>query len=176
MRSQTIIAGASLLAVVLMMLAEWQMSRFNERIMRRRGAVEPDDDVYRTMIWAYPCAFVAMAVEGAVFAPPPGLLTLAGAAMFGLAKALKFWAISSLGTRWTFRVLVLPGAPLVNRGPFAWLRHPNYVAVLGELVGAALLMGARISGVAAVAGFAFLLRRRIAIEERALGIRPRSRG
>ena len=171
MRPQLIIAGASLAAVMLMMLAEWQLARFNERVLRHRGAVGPEDEVYRTMAWAYPTAFVAMAVEGALLGPPPGRATLAGAAIFGLAKVLKFWAIASLGTRWTFRVLVLPEVPLVSRGPYAWLRHPNYVAVLGELGGAALLMGARMTGIAGLIGFALLLRRRIAVEERALGIR-----
>jgi methyltransferase len=171
MRPQLIIAGASLAAVMLMMLAEWQLARFNERVLRLRGAVEPEDDVYRTMAWVYPASFVAMAAEGALLGPPPGRATLAGAAIFGLAKVLKFWAIASLGTRWTFRVLVLPEVPLVSRGPYAWLRHPNYVAVLGELGGAALLMGARMTGVVGLVGFALLLRRRITVEERALGIR-----
>jgi methyltransferase len=171
MRPQLIIAGVSLAAIMLMMLAEWQLARFNERILRHRGAVEPEGDVYGTMAWVYPGIFAAMAVEGALFGPPPGKTTLAGAAILGLSKILKFWAIASLGTRWTFRVLVLPDAPLVARGPYAWLRHPNYVAVLGELAGAALLMGARVTGVAGFVWFALLLRRRVAVEERALDIR-----
>jgi methyltransferase len=169
-----VIASASLTAVLLMMLAEWQLSRFNERVMRQRGAVEPTGDVYRTMAWAYPGAFVVMAIEGAIFGPTPGRSTLAGAAVLGLAKALKFWAISALGTRWTYRVLVLPDVPLVAQGPYAWWRHPNYIAVVGELAGMALLTGARVTGVLALAGFAVLLRRRVAIEERALGIGRRS--
>src|SRR5690606_27947037 len=108
--------------------------------------VEPPGDVYRTMQWAYPLAFVAMAIEGALFGPAPGASTLAGAAVFVLGKALKVWAIVSLGRRWTFRVLVLPGAPLVAHGPYAFLNHPNYVGVAGELAGMALLVGARVSG------------------------------
>ena len=55
------------------------------------------------------------------------------------AKALKFWAIASLGTRWTYKVLVMPGLPLVPTGPYRWLRHPNYVGVVGELVAMALM-------------------------------------
>jgi methyltransferase len=47
-----------------------------------------------------------------------------------LAKALKFWAIASLRTRWTYKVLVVPALPLVTTGPYQWMRHPNYVAVL----------------------------------------------
>jgi methyltransferase len=161
--------GATI-AVFLIMLGELGISRANERALRALGATEPAGDVYRTMAWTYPVAFLVMALEGAFAGPTPGIVTFIGAAIFFAAKALKFWAIASLGSRWTFRVLVPPGAPLVTRGPYARLRHPNYVAVLGELVGFAFLVGAHVTGVVAVIGFAFLLRRRIIIEERALGI------
>lgn len=150
------------------MLVEARVSASNERWLRLQGAVEPAHDVYRTMQWAYPCAFVVMAMEGAVYGPPPGVTTLAGAVLFGAAKALKCWAIASLGRRWTFRVLVLPGVPLVADGPYAHVRHPNYIAVVGELIGIALLVGARVSGPLATILFGLLVRGRIRVEEEAL--------
>jgi methyltransferase len=145
-----------------------QLSRYNERALRARGAVEPPDDVYRTMAWVYPGLFVVMALEGAFFGPPAGLVTLAGLILLGASKALKFWAIASLGTRWTFRVLVPPGASLVSSGPYAYVRHPNYVAVMGELASMALLVGARVSGPVAMLIFGVLMRHRIRVEEAAL--------
>lgn len=168
MSPQLAVAAVSAAAVMLMMLAELQLSRFNERALRRAGAVEPDEDVYRRMAWAYPAAFLVMAAEGALFGPEPGAATLAGAALLGASKALKFWAIASLGPRWTFRVLVPPGGALVATGPYAFMRHPNYVAVIGELISMALLVGARVSGPLAAIFFALLIRRRIEVEERAL--------
>jgi methyltransferase len=96
-------------------------------------------------------------------------LVRAGLTVFALAKVLKYWAIAALGPRWTFRVLVPPGAPLVARGPYRWLRHPNYVAVVGELLGVAMAMDAGVTGPIAVAGFGALMLRRIRIEDRALG-------
>ena len=84
------------------------------------------------------------------------------------ASVRKARAIASLGPRWTFRVLVVPGAPLVAHGPYAWMRHPNYVGVMGELAGLALLAGAPATGPLSIALFALLLRRRIAVEEAAL--------
>jgi methyltransferase len=165
------VALIALSAASLMMLVESQLSRFNERTLRARGATEPADDVYPTMTWMYPGCFVAMAIEGALSGPAPGANTVFGVALFGLAKALKFWAIAALGSRWTFRVLVPPGAPLVTGGPYAWVRHPNYVAVVGEFVSFAILVGAPLSGVGSVIGFGALLRRRIRVEERALGMR-----
>ena len=167
------VAILALAGALLLMLGETLISRGNEGDLRARGAVEPAGDVYRTMAWAYPLAFVAPAIEGAWLGPLPGWTTLAGVALFGTSKALKFWAISSLGPRWTFRVLVPPDAPLVTRGPYRWLRHPNYVAVLGEIIGFALLVGARFTGACALAGFSLLLWRRIAVEEQALGLGAR---
>src|SRR5688572_5272044 len=166
--NQMPVSFVALLAVLVMMLAEAWLSGSNERWLRAQGAVEPSHDVYPTMRWAYPTAFLAMAIEGSVLGSATGAWMLPGALVFGAAKALKYWAIASLGRRWTFRVLVPPGAPLVRRGPYAFLRHPNYVAVIGELAGIALLTGARVSGPVATILFALLLRRRIAIEEEAL--------
>jgi len=164
-----LIAGATLLAVLLVMAGEAALSAHNEGVLRAKGAREPDDDVYRTMRWAYPACFVAMAIEGAIAGPAPPNILAAGFAIFGLSKALKIWAISTLGVRWTFRVLVPPQSALVGGGPYALIRHPNYVAVLGELIGAALIVWAPIAGVLSLVGFGTLLSRRIAVEDRALG-------
>lgn len=166
------VALAALGLVTLLMGGEAALSGRNARRLRARGAVEPPGDVYPWLAVSYPAAFLAMAAEGAWagVAGPEGR-TL-GALVFVAAKLLKYWAVAALGDRWSFRVLVLPGAALVTSGPYRWLRHPNYLAVGGEILGMAVAMRARIVGPLAFVGFALLLRRRIAIEERALGLRP----
>jgi methyltransferase len=155
--------------ILLAMWGEALISRAHERLLRARGAREPADDVYRVMQWVYPATFVAMAFEG--LARRPGSLSawMAGLVVLVGAKCLKYWAISTLGTRWTFRVLVPPGAARIARGPYAMLRHPNYVSVVGELVGVGLLVNAPVMCAVSVLGFGALLRRRIRVEERALG-------
>jgi methyltransferase len=150
------------------MAAEARRATVNERAQRARGGVEPDGDVYALMRVAYPGAFAAMFVEGALRAATPRAVVLGGVSLFLAAKLLKWWAILSLGRFWTFRVIVVPGASLVRAGPYRWLRHPNYVAVLAELAGAALMTGAPVSGLAGIATFGWLLARRIAVEDRAL--------
>ena len=164
----SVVAGLSLLIVLVSMLGELLLSRAHERALRRRGAVEPPDEAYQKMRWAYPGVFVVMAIEGALWGPAPGSLAVTGALLFVASKAFKFWAIATLGWRWTFRVLVPPDGPLVTRGPYALMRHPNYVAVVGEIVAVALLVGARVSGPLCLLLFAVLLRRRVRAEERAL--------
>jgi len=95
--------------VLLFMLIELQLSWFNERGLRAKGAVEPPDDVIGLMRVAYPGAFLAMIVEGLTRNGPPAFLFDSGIVVFVLAKALKWWAILTLGRAWTFRVIVVPG-------------------------------------------------------------------
>jgi len=163
------VALVTLTAILLVMGGEAVLSRVNETTLRRQGAVEPPDDVYQVMQWAYPCSFLAMAAEGVWGGPATQAALLAGLGVFGAAKALKLWAITSLGVRWSFRVLVLKDRPLVVNGPYRFIRHPNYVAVVGELLGFALIVWAPVTGLLALVGFGALMWRRIAIEDRALG-------
>ena len=163
------------IVVFALMLGELWLSRRNERRLRSQGAVEPGGDVYRTMAWAYPLCFALMAAEGVWRAPVPGAVAAAGVVVFAAGKALKYWAVATLGPRWSFRVLVIAGAPLVAHGPYAWMRHPNYAGVMGEVAGMALLAGAVVSGALSVAVFAWLLRRRISVEEPALKRQPFTR-
>lgn len=163
------ISIVTVLAVLLLMAGEAVLSAFNEKLLRARGAVEPPGDVIATMRWAYPAMFVAMGVEGALTGPAPRNILLWGLALFGAAKALKIWAISALGSRWSYRVLVVPGAPLVTSGPYRFISHPNYLAVAGEIASVAAIVWAPISGVLATIGFGWLMIARIRIEDRALG-------
>ena len=162
------IAAIALAVVMLLMLAELLVSMRHERLLRARGASEPPDAVYSTMRWSYPAVFVAMAAEGMLFGPVPRPVLVAGIAVFAIAKVVKFWAITTLGERWTYKVLVLPGVPLVTGGPYRFVRHPNYVGVVGELVGMALITGAGVTGPLGLVFFSWLLMRRIQAEDRAL--------
>jgi methyltransferase len=157
------------IATLLIMAGEAVLSSFNERLLRAKGAIEPPDDVIGRMRWAYPLSFVAMGIEGALTGPAPREALMWGLALFGFAKALKMWAVASLGFRWSYRVLVLPGAPLIKTGPYRFLSHPNYLAVAGEMVSVAAIVWAPITGTFATIGFGMLMVKRIRIEDRALG-------
>jgi len=85
-----------------------------------------------------------------------------------VAKIIKYWAIATLGPRWTFRVLVPPGSSLIHEGPYRLMRHPNYLGVIGELVGMSLMARAVFSGPLAIVGFGAIIAARIRVEERAL--------
>ena len=151
------------------MIAEALISSRHDRALRARGAVEPEGDVITMMQLAYPASFVAMFAEGVWRGASAAPLLIPGLIVFVAAKALKYWAIASLGERWTFRVLVPPGAASTTTGPYRWMSHPNYVAVAGEIAGCALAMQALVTGPIAFAGFGLLMLRRIKVEEAALG-------
>ena len=158
-----------LLALVFVpMIVEARLAAINERAQRALGGVEPAGDVYAIMRVAYPGVFLAMIAEGAWRGAAVGRFAAVGFGLFALSKALKWWAIASLGSAWTFRVIVRPGMRLVATGPYRWLRHPNYVAVAGELAGVALMSGARIAGPIGALLFGLLMLKRIGVEERAL--------
>jgi methyltransferase len=160
-------------AVFAPMLAEAAISRRHERALHAAGATEASGDVYRAMRIAYPGAFLLMIAEGLWRDAGVGVAWWAGAALFLAAKGLKYWAIRTLGLRWTFRVLVPPRATRIASGPYRWLRHPNYIAVAGELVGAALMVGALVTGPLTTLGFTGLMLARVRIEDRALELERR---
>jgi methyltransferase len=174
MTAMSLIAGV----VFGLMLAELRVSREHERRLLARGAIAPSGDVYRSMALAYPAAFLAMIGEGfwralrdtsaaGTTGTEPSWMA-SGVLLFLAAKGLKYWAIGSLGDRWTFKVIVEPGRPLVRTGPYRYVAHPNYIAIVGELAGTALMAGAVAAGPLAVLGFGLLLWVRVRFENRVL--------
>jgi methyltransferase len=168
--------------IIGLLLAETRVSHLHEQILIKAGAIRPPGDVYMVMAVLYPAAFVAMIGEGlwrASHATGPDNgpnWFLSGVLLFVAGKALKYWAIRSLGPRWTFKVLVLPGRPLVTTGPYRYLAHPNYVGVAGELVGAAMMCGAPIAGVIGVLTFGAAMWKRVQFEGGVLrGVREEGR-
>ena len=151
------------------MIAEAAISRRHDTRLRARGAVEPAGDVYAAMQVAYPGIFLLMLAEGFWRGVRLDAIAVAGLVILVVSKLLKYWAIASLGERWTFRVLVPPGSARTRRGPYRWLSHPNYVAVVGEIAGCALASHAVATGPIAFAVFGTLMLQRIKVEEAALG-------
>ena len=100
--------------------------------------------------------------------------------LFIAAEGLRYWAIATLGPAWNTRIFVVPGAAPVARGPYRWLRHPNYVAVVLELAALPLVFGAwHTALVIGLANLVLLLGVRIPTEMRALqwagSVAPRGR-
>ena len=160
--------------IIGLLLAETRVSVTHEQLLRKAGAVRPNGDPYLALALLYPAAFVAMVGEGLWRASQSGGVEggpnwfVSGLILFAAGKGLKYWAIASLGVRWTFKVFVIPGRPLVATGPYRYLAHPNYVGLVGELVGTAMMCGAPVAGVIGSLAFGAALWRRVRFESAVL--------
>jgi methyltransferase len=150
-------------------LAELTLSERNARRTLSRGGREHGRGHYPAMVVLHSAFLLCCAGEALAYPrPPPAAAFLAVAGVLG-AQALRWWAVSALGDRWSTRVVVLPGAPPVVGGPYRWLRHPNYLAVIVEVACLPLAYGSWRTAALFSAGNAVLLWVRIRAEERALG-------
>ena len=157
-------------AVALERLAELVVATRHARWAFERGGVELGKRHYPPMVALHTALLVACVVEAHAADRPfiPALGWTALALAVG-SQALRWRCIATLGSQWNTRVIVVPGAPLVNRGPYRWLSHPNYVAVVVEGVALPLIHTAWVTAlVFTVLNAVLLLRFRIPTEERAL--------
>ena len=158
-----------LTALGLERLFELRLSRRNAQRALARGGIESDAGHYRFMRLLHGAFLVSCAAEVLLlrraFHPALAVAMLAAA---GLAQALRYWAIRSLGERWNVRVIVVPGDPVITRGPYRFVRHPNYAAVAIEGVAIPLIHTAWLTALWFTIANAILLAVRIGCEERAL--------
>ncbi len=151
-------------------LAELAVARRNRAWARRNGGVEHGRRHYPLIAAAHAGLLGGALLEARLgrsrFVPPLGWPMLAVTLS---AQALRWWCIASLGKRWNTRVIVVPGMPLVERGPYRRLRHPNYVAVVAEGVALPLVHTAWRTSLLFTAANLCLLRLRIRVENEALG-------
>jgi methyltransferase len=152
--------------VAIQRLVELRVSSRNARRAFARGGVEAGEGHYPAMIVLHAVFLASCVLEvrllGRPWLPALGWPMLAAAAG---AMALRYWVIASLAGRWTTRVIYVPGDPLVVTGPFRWLRHPNYVAVVAEVAAIPLAHTAWLTAAGFTAGNVALLARRIRVEE-----------
>ncbi len=153
--------------VALQRLGELAVAARNTRDLRAAGAIELDAGGYPLFVLLHAAWLLSLAllVPGSA-APSWPLLAVFAALQLG-----RVWVIASLGRHWTTRLIVLPDRPLVSRGPYRFVNHPNYLIVIAEIAVLPLAFGAAaIAAVFSAANLA-LLARRVAIEERALAPR-----
>ncbi|MEM6456697.1 MAG: isoprenylcysteine carboxylmethyltransferase family protein [Acidobacteriota bacterium] len=161
--------AALLIAVALERVVELALTRRNAARLARRGGREVAVAHYRWMVLLHATFFVAAPLEVALLDRPLHA-PLAATMLFvlGVTMTLRYWAIASLGDRWTTTVWIVPGEPPVTRGPYRWLRHPNYLAVILELPALALVHSAWWTALVYGVGNLLVLRARIPAEEAAL--------
>jgi methyltransferase len=151
-------------------VAELLLSRRNARLALARAGVETGANHFRWMALLHAAFLPACALEVVLLQRVfPGALGWVCLALAIAAQGLRWWAIASLGDRWNVRVIVVPGEPPVVRGPYRFVRHPNYLAVAVEMLAIPLAHGAWICALVFSGLNVLVLRVRIRDEEAALG-------
>lgn len=157
-------------AVAMERLVELVVSRRNAAWALARGGREFGRGHYPVMVVLHVGLLVGCVLEVWLLHRP--FLPWLGWTMLAVvvaAQALRWWCIATLGRRWNTLVIVVPGEPLVRRGPYRWLHHPNYVAVVAEGIALPLVHSAWLTAVCFTVANALLLTVRIRVENRALG-------
>ncbi|MFD9967384.1 isoprenylcysteine carboxyl methyltransferase family protein [Streptomyces sp. NPDC059011] len=168
---------ALVLLVAVERLAELVVARRSTVWSRTHGGVEHGRGHYPLMVVLHTALLAGCAVEpwaaDRPFVPPLGWAMLS---LTAAAQALRWWCIVTLGPRWNTRVVVVPGLPLVASGPYRWLRHPNYAAVVLEGFALPLVHTAWVTALAFTVLNLALLGIRIRCEESALTGMPGTAG
>jgi methyltransferase len=154
--------------IIIQRLIELLIAKRNEKWMKKKGAFEIGREHYKWFVIIHSLFFLSIFIEvllrnGAALPFNYILFTL-----FLLTQAGRIWCISSLGKFWNTKIIVLPGSSLVKKGPYKYVKHPNYFIVGLELFIIPLLFGAYITAAVFPILHVLLLRIRIPYEEKAL--------
>jgi methyltransferase len=154
--------------VVLQRLTELAIAKRNSAHIRTCGGIEVGSGHYKYIVLVHIGFLLSLPLE--VYARGHETMIPYGApfALFLIAQGLRAWVLTTLGKFWNTRIFVLPGSEPVTRGPYRYLRHPNYVVVALELFTLPLSFGAWSTALLFSALNAWVLRVRIREEERAL--------
>lgn len=164
------LAYTVLIALIAMQrLWELEISKRNLRGLRSRGGREVGAGHYPWMVALHAAFLMSCVAEVWILDRPwRPLVGLISMLVLIAALGLRWWALRALGDRWTTRVVVVPGETLVASGPYRWLRHPNYVAVVLEIAAIPMLHCAWVTAVTFSVANLVLLKVRVGAEEGAL--------
>jgi methyltransferase len=156
--------------VYLERLVELVVSGRSVRRALRAGAREAGRAHFPAMVAFHALYLAACGMEVALRGRgPPDPVVWAALGLFLLAQGLRWWSVATLGTAWSVRIIVPPRPLPVTTGPYRWLRHPNYLAVIMEVLAVPLVGGAWLAACGGTLINGLLLRVRIQQEEEALG-------
>lgn len=151
-----------LIFLVVQRLGELVLARRNTARLLAKGAYEVGAEHYPVMI-ALHVSWLAALVYFGIGQP----VSIGWLVVFAVLQLLRAWIIFSLGGRWTTRIIVLSD-PLVTKGPFAWLKHPNYLVVIAEILTVPMILGLPVVAAVFSALNAAMLTIRISAEEAAI--------
>ncbi|KHF38126.1 isoprenylcysteine carboxyl methyltransferase family protein [Halalkalibacter okhensis] len=157
-----------ILLIVVQRVVEVIIANRNARWMKRQGGYEVGKEHYKQIVALHILFFVSLIIEVSVIDRTFVFWSVVPLIVFLLAQMGRVWALSSLGRFWNTRIIVLPGAKVVAKGPYQYLRHPNYVIVVTEIACLPLIFQAYWTAIVFTIINAIVLSARIKMEEAAL--------
>ncbi|PLS03554.1 isoprenylcysteine carboxyl methyltransferase family protein [Neobacillus cucumis] len=154
--------------IILQRFIELFVAKSNEKWMKQQGAVEFGEKHYKYMVLLHSMFFVSLLVETFVLKRGTSSLWPLFISLFCFAQMLRIWVIISLGRFWNTKILVLANAKIVRRGPYRFLKHPNYLVVAIEMAAIPMLFSSYYTAIIFTGLNILMLMIRIPIEEKAL--------
>jgi methyltransferase len=159
-----------IITVILQRLAELVIAKRNEKKLFSLGAIEYDKAGYKVIVIMHTFFFISLIGEYVFLRNGIGLSSfwIPLFILFLFTQFIRYWALASLGEFWNTRIIILAGTPRIRKGPYKYFNHPNYAAVIIELLVIPLMFDCYITAVVFSAANLLVLKRRIKIENEAL--------
>ncbi|QUW23181.1 isoprenylcysteine carboxyl methyltransferase [Sporosarcina sp. Marseille-Q4063] len=154
--------------VIIQRIVELVIAKRNEKWMRSQGAFEAGAEHYPIMVAMHIAFFISLLIEVLVLDRPLSPLWIPLLSIFLIAQVARVWCLASLGKFWNTKIIILPGADVVKKGPYQFIRHPNYVIVATELLVLPLIFNAYFTAIVFSILNIWMLSVRIPTEEKAL--------
>lgn len=154
--------------VIFQRITELVIARKNEEWMKKQGAIEFGQGHYPVMVAIHTAFLIFFILEVIVFNKQLSSFWQVLLVLFIFTQAMRIWALASLGKFWNTKIIILPGADVIKKGPYKIIKHPNYLIVSIELIVIPLMFNAYITTVLFTLMNILILSIRIPAEEKAL--------
>ncbi|RPF55811.1 isoprenylcysteine carboxyl methyltransferase family protein [Aquisalibacillus elongatus] len=153
---------------ILLRLVEVMVAKSNEKFQKQRGAIEVNDPYYKAIVMTHSLFFIVLLTESYIVHEWQRDISIVVFTLLVMVQVLRFWTLASLGRFWNTKVIVLPSANLVVKGPYKWMKHPNYVIVGLEFILIPILFYSYVTATVFLSLHLWLMTKRIPLENQAL--------
>lgn len=157
--------------IICQRLFELKIAKSNERWMMQRGGIKLGEEHYKWFILLHTIFFLSVLIETGIHPVHRSSINLFLLFVFIAAQVGRVWCITALGKFWNTKIIVLPRVALIKKGPYKYVKHPNYIIVAIELFVIPMLFGAYLTAFIFPLLHWCLLKTRIPREEQALAIK-----
>lgn len=154
--------------LIIQRLTELVIANNNEKWLKKQGAIEVGTKHYPYIVMLHSSFFISLLIEVAYYKKGLASYWVVLFICFMLVQALRIWTIMTLGKYWNTKIIILPHSLPISVGPYKFIRHPNYLVVILELLLVPLIFNAYITAIIFTILNLIILTVRISVEERSL--------